>query len=104
MPTLDSNLKVLKRIDKRDYLTSREHREFGNQLVNELHRLDKMDRVIELLKKYNEVEPFRYMMKDYLNGNCSYESFMTYSTRILEDDPEDLPTEEEFELLRSIFR
>ncbi len=53
------NKELLKRIDERNYLTEREHREFLSVLNKELERLKKQDKILELFKTwlvYDEYE------------------------------------------------
>ena len=51
MSKLKSNLELLRRIDKKYYLTEREHHQFVTELKHELQRLEKQDEILSILKE-----------------------------------------------------
>ena len=48
----------LKRIDERNYLTQREHTEFLGVVKQDLERLEKLEKTIELLKARIKIETY----------------------------------------------
>ena len=78
----------LKRIDERNYLTQREHNEFLGVVKQDLDRLEKLEKTIELLKARIKIETYHEPKSRYY--------YLYIGGRIV------LLSREEFELLKEV--
>ena len=78
----------LKRIDERNYLTQREHNEFLGVVKQDLDRLEKLEKTIELLKARIKIETYHEPKSRYY--------YLYIGGRIV------LLSREEYELLKEV--
>lgn len=104
-----SSKECLKRIDEKNYLTEREHREFLSVIEKCLDRLEKLEKFISLIKTkkccLNDISPSSWNDKGVYKEMCNYDYYLFaleanhYSLK----DKERILTQEEFNLIKELF-
>ena len=89
----------LKRIDERNYLTQREHKEFLSVIEKDLARLEQLEKTLEIIKNKCATNTNLWLVfctRTYED----YESFVENKDHKLVRIEQNILTQEEFELLK----
>ena len=95
------NKECLKRIDERNYLTQREHKEFLSVIEKDLVRLEQLENALEIIKNKCSTNTNLWLVfctRTYED----YESFVENEDHKLVRTEQNILTQQEYELLKEV--